>query len=80
MINPESVRTAARHVTTQLIGYQVPDTDPLVSSGLSDSLSVLDLIVGREQQLSIRINPDTLQPEDFDSISLIVETVSRVAT
>jgi acyl carrier protein len=80
MINPELVRTAARHVTTQLIGYQVPDTDPLVSSGLIDSLSVLDLIVGLEQQLSIRIIFDTLQPEDFDSIALIIETVSRVSS
>jgi acyl carrier protein len=80
MIDQELVRAAARHVTTQLIGYQVSDTDPLVSSGLIDSLSVLDLIVGLEQQLSLRIIPDTLQPEDFDSIALIVETVSRVSS
>jgi acyl carrier protein len=79
MINQELVRTAARHVTAQLIGYQVSDTDSLVSSGLIDSLSVLDLIAGLEQQLSLRIVPDTLQPEDFDSISLIVETVTRVS-
>jgi acyl carrier protein len=80
MIDQELVRTAARHVTTQLIGYEVSDTDPLVSSGLIDSLSVLDLIVGLEQQLSLRIIPDTLQPEDFDTIALIVETVSRVSS
>lgn len=80
MIDQELVRAAARHVTTELIGYRVSDTDPLVSSGLIDSLSVLDLIVGLEQQLSLRINPDTLQPEDFDSIALIVETVSRVSS
>jgi acyl carrier protein len=80
MIDQELVRAAARNMTTQLIGYQVSDTDPLVSSGLIDSLSVLDLIVGLEQQLSLRIIPDTLQPEDFDSIALIVETVSRVSS
>jgi acyl carrier protein len=50
----------------------------LVSSGLIDSLSVLRLISLLEKKLSISIPPDTLQPEDFDDLDIIVETIERV--
>jgi acyl carrier protein len=79
MIDKDLVRQAARQVTAQLIGHSVPDTRSLVSSGLIDSLSVLELIVGLEKQLKVRIPPETLQPDDFDTIDLIVETVTRVS-
>jgi acyl carrier protein len=79
MIDQDLVRIAAHRVTAQLVGHKVSDTDTLVSSGLIDSLSVLQLIVGLEKQLSLRIPPDTLQPDDFDTIDLIVETVTRVS-
>jgi len=50
-----------------------------VSSGLIDSLSVLKLIALLETKLGVLIPPQTLQPEDFDDVDLIVETVERVA-
>ena len=43
--------------------------------GLIDSLSVLKLIALLEKKLHVTIPPETLQPEDFDDLDLIVETV-----
>jgi acyl carrier protein len=79
MINQEIVRLAARQVTAQMIGSSLPDDAPLVSSGLIDSLSVLELIARLEESLQVRIPSGYLQPEDFDTIELMVETVSRMA-
>jgi acyl carrier protein len=79
MINQEIVRLAARQVTSQMIGSSLADDAPLVSSGLIDSLSVLELIARLEESLQVRIPSGYLQPEDFDTIELMVDTVSRVA-
>lgn len=78
MIDPQQIRSAARQVTQQMIGSPLADDAPLVSSGLIDSLSVLELIARLEQTLQVSIPAGHLQPEDLDTIELMVETVSRV--
>jgi acyl carrier protein len=74
-----TIRNAAREVAAQIAGRPIKDGQKLVSSGLIDSLSVLKLISLLERKLNISIPPETLQPEDFDDLDLIVETVERVA-
>ncbi len=74
-----SIRNAAREAASQLTGRPIKDGQRLVTSGLLDSLSVLRLIGLLEKKLRIRIPPETLQPEDFDDLDHIVETVERVA-
>lgn len=74
----ETIRTAAREAATQIVGQPVKDGQKIVSSGWIDSLSVLRLIGLLEKKLNISIPPETLQPEDFDDVELIVETVERV--
>jgi acyl carrier protein len=74
----ESVlRTAVREVVTDMAGGPVKDDDPLISSGLIDSLSILKLISRLETKLGIRIPTDNLQPDDFESVDWIVDTVLR---
>lgn len=73
-----TIRNAAREAAGQVAGRPVKDGQRLVSSGLIDSLSVLKLISLLEKKLNVRIPPETLQPEDFDDVDLIVETVERV--
>ena len=75
----QTIRNAATDAASQLIGRPVKPGQRLVTSGLIDSLSVLKLIGLLEKKLQIVISPETLQPEDFDDIELIVETVERVA-
>jgi acyl carrier protein len=79
MTKLEQIRQAARKSVAAMTGVQPSDGDLLISSGRIDSLSVLKLISRLEQELGVRIPPATLQPEDFDSVDLIVETVDRVA-
>lgn len=78
---PESavIRAAAQAVASQIAGRPVKDGQRLVSSGLIDSLSILKLIAELEKKLNLSIPTENLQPEDFDDLDLIVETVERVA-
>jgi acyl carrier protein len=80
-MKPDSaaIRSAAREAVTELTGRPMKDGQKLVSSGLIDSLSVLRLISLLEKNLHVSIPPENLQPEDFDDLDLIVETVERVA-
>jgi acyl carrier protein len=75
----ETIRNAAKEAAAQLVGRPIREGQRLVSSGLIDSLSVLKLIGLLEKKLRVVIPPETLQPEDFDDMDLIVETVERVA-
>jgi acyl carrier protein len=74
-----TIRNAAIEAATQLVGRPIKEGQHLVTSGLIDSLSVLKLIGLLEKKLRVLIPPETLQPEDFDDVNLIVETVERVA-
>ena len=76
----QTIRNAATEAASQLIGRPLKPGQRLVTSGLIDSLSVLKLIGLLEKKLRITIPPETLQPEDFDDVNLIVETVERVAS
>jgi acyl carrier protein len=76
--DPETIRSAARAAASELTGRSIKDSQKLVSSGLLDSLAVLKLISLLEKKLNIVIRPETLQPEDFDDVALIVETIERV--
>jgi len=73
------IRKAVREFVFEMIGYSVSDSEPLISSGLIDSLSVLKLIARMEQKLNLSIPPENLQPDDFDNVDWIMDTVTRVA-
>ena len=77
-VDSEAVRIAARAAIREIAHRSVRDDQSIISSGLVDSLSVLKLIVALEQTLSVRIPTTQLQPDDFDSVDVIVETIERV--
>jgi acyl carrier protein len=68
-----------RSAVTELLGRPVSDQQSLIASGLIDSLRVLQLITLLEEKLQKRIPTDELQPEDFDSVDTILETLGRVS-
>jgi acyl carrier protein len=74
-----TIRMAAREAASEIAHRPIKEGQRLVSSGLIDSLSVLKLISLLEKKLHISIPPETLQPEDFDDVDLIVETIERVS-
>ena len=73
-INKELIRRAV----TELVKRPVRDDQSLVTSGLIDSLRVLKLILALEERLGVRIPTDQVQPEDFDSIDGMMETLTRL--
>jgi acyl carrier protein len=77
-MNLDAVRAAAREIVAAMVGSAVDDDESLIVSGRIDSLSILKLIARLEQKLSISMPASQLQPEDFDTVDLIVETVERV--
>jgi methoxymalonate biosynthesis acyl carrier protein len=79
MPDANTIRAAARAIVAEIAGGPVTDDEPLISSGLIDSLSILKLIAHLEQRLHVSIPPANLQPDDFDNINWIVETVERSA-
>jgi acyl carrier protein len=79
MLNPNQVRKATQEVVAEMIGKKVGDADFLISSGLIDSLSILKLIGNLESRLAVTIPAGDLQPDDFESVDYITDTVLRVA-
>jgi acyl carrier protein len=79
MPDADTIRAAARAAITEMTGGPVADDEPLISSGRIDSLSVVKLIMLLEEKLHISLPPVNLQPDDFENVDWIVETVERTA-
>jgi acyl carrier protein len=73
------IKKAAREAVAVVAKRSIRDEECVVSTGIIDSLSVLKLIVALEEKLQILIPRDRIQPEDFDSVEMILETLERVA-
>lgn len=56
------------------------DQDPLIESGIIDSMGVMTLLAFLEDQFSIQIPGEELIPENFSSISTITVLVDRHMT
>ena len=78
-MDTNAVRSVVREVVAEMVGQRVQDSESIVSSGLIDSLSVLKLITRLEENLKLTIPPANLQPDDFDSVDLILDTLQREA-
>jgi acyl carrier protein len=51
---------------------------PLVSSGLIDSLALVDILMKLEDVTHMRIAAGKVQPKDMDTVDLMFATASRV--
>jgi acyl carrier protein len=77
MKNRAEIENAVREVLSGALRRKVRDEETLVSSGLIDSLMILRLISQLEDKLGLRIATETIQPDDFDTVPLAIETVER---
>jgi acyl carrier protein len=59
-------------------GVQIDENTPLVSSGLIDSLALVNILFKLEDLTAMRIAAAKVQPKDMDSINLMFETAQRV--
>lgn len=77
-MNTSAMRSGVREAVAEAVGRPVEDSEAIVSSGLVDSLSVVKLILRLEKKLNVTIPRANLQPDDFDSVDQIIETLERV--
>ena len=76
--DPEMIRQAAREAVVAVARRAVRDDQCVVSTGIVDSLSLLNLIALLEKKLQIRIPTERVQPEDFLKYGLIPEFIGRL--
>jgi acyl carrier protein len=55
----------------------IRDDDPLIESGIVDSLGVLDIVAHLESTFDLTITDDELEVEDFESIHALSAFVQR---
>jgi acyl carrier protein len=66
---------------TELIrkpGIVIGENTPLVSSGLVDSMALVDLLLKLEDITQLRIPAGKVQPKDLDTVAKMFATAQRV--
>jgi acyl carrier protein len=56
---------------------KIGNTDPLINSGLIDSLGALELVGALEKKFKLKINPEEMTEFNFNSIERIAEFVEQ---
>ena len=56
---------------------KIVDTDPLLETGILDSLGILEVVTFIEHEFHIILNDDDLVSENFHSMESIVEFVKK---
>ena len=56
----------------------IDENTPLVSSGLIDSMALVDLLLKLEDLTGMRIPPGKVQPKDMDTITSMFAMAERV--
>jgi len=59
-------------------GVTIEEDTPLVSSGLIDSMALVDLLLKLEDLTHMRIPPGKVQPKDMDTVAKMFATAQRV--
>jgi acyl carrier protein len=59
-------------------GLQLDENTPLVSSGLIDSMALVDLLIKLEDVTHKRIPAGKVQPKDMNTVALMLATAERV--
>jgi acyl carrier protein len=76
----EEARQMIAHIV-QLIrkpGVTLDEDTPLVSSGLIDSMALVDLLLKLEDLTHMRIPAGKVQPKDLDTVAKMFATALRV--
>jgi acyl carrier protein len=59
-------------------GIQITGDTPLVSSGLIDSLAVVNILLKLEDITEMRIPAGKVQPKNMDTVNLMLATAQRL--
>jgi acyl carrier protein len=81
MIDPVQSETIRHYILKEIVrrpGVTLADDTPLVSSGLIDSLALVDILAELEDVTGMRIPAGKVQAKDMDTIELMFATAARV--
>ncbi len=59
-------------------GIEINEDTPLVSSGLMDSFSLVDVLFELEDVTDMKIPASKVQPKDMDTVRLMFATAQRL--
>jgi len=59
-------------------GVEIKIDTPLVSSGLIDSLALVNILLELESVTRLRIPASKVQPKDMDTVALMLATAQRL--
>ena len=76
----EQAQQMIEHIalTLRKPGIQIDESTPLVSSGLIDSMALVDLLLKLEDLTHLRIPAGKVRPKDMDTVALMFATAHRV--
>jgi acyl carrier protein len=77
----EQARQMIDYIVREVIrrpGVEITEETPLVSSGLIDSLALVNILLQLEDVIHMRIPAGKVQPKDMDTVSLMFATAQRV--
>jgi acyl carrier protein len=78
-VNPKDL--IRQYIQTELVKDKkqaaLGDTDPLIDSGIIDSLGIMKLIGFLEDKMAIQITDEELTPENFSTIESISGLVQK---
>jgi acyl carrier protein len=80
-IDPAQSRQIKEYILAQVIrrrGVTIENTTRLVSSGLIDSLALVDILLKLEEVTNLRIPAGKVGAKDMDTIELMFATAERV--
>ena len=78
-MNPEMLAKIGQYITAELL--QSPDREiapdePLISGGIIDSFSLMDLALFVEDTFGVRIDDTELNAETFDTLTQLADLIS----
>jgi acyl carrier protein len=59
-------------------GVEITEDTPLVSSGIIDSLALVNILLQLEDVTHLRIPAAKVQPKDMDTVALMFSTAQRL--
>ena len=77
----EPARQIIDYIVREIIrrpSVKIDEDTPLVSSGLIDSLALVDILLKLEEVTSTRIPAGKVQAKDMETVRLMFSTVARV--
>ena len=66
------------HEVIRRPGITITQDSPLVTSGLIDSLALVNILQKLEDVTQLRIQAGRVQPKDMDTVALMMATAQRV--